>query len=231
MQNDTGEIRETVIDGIAYVGYIGGRLYPIPSGAEDGTPGSTGGDGGTDGGAGGSGGSDDGGEGNEPPTKTESKTFTQEDVDALIGKRLAQERRQWEADAKQAAEREKMDEAERLKAEKADAEKAAADRVAAANQTLVKADAKVAAIAAGVKAERIDAFLRHVDTADIAVDDDGSVDGAAVKAAVDKALADVPEFKAAPGTPGRSGGELDGGGTDKPSTLADAINARLAKTG
>lgn len=110
-----------------------------------------------------------------------------------------------ENEIKTLGDREKMDAAERAKAEKADIEKAASDRVSAADKRVINAELKAAALAAGVKSERLSRFLRNVDADDIEVDDDGNVDDAAVTAAVAAALKDVPEF-ASSGEPPTTGG-------------------------
>lgn len=195
-----------------------------PDGDGDGGDGSDGddtGDGDGDGGDDTDSDGDDGDDGDE-------KKLTQAEVDAILSKRLKDERRKWDADAKAAADREKMDEAQRAQAEKEDAEKRANDAISTANKRLVTADVKTAASAAGVRPERVAAFLRHVDTDDIEVDDDGNVDDKAVKSAVDKALKDVPEFKAGKGA-GKSGGDLNGGDPPKRATsIEDAVAKRYA---
>jgi hypothetical protein len=147
--------------------------------------------------------------------------MTQAELDKLIDGRLAKARKSWDDEAKQKAERAKMDEAERLKAEKADAEKAAADKVTGANKRIITAEAKLAALAAGVPKERLTRFLRNVDLDDIDVSDDGDVDEKAVAKAVKDALDDVPEFKGSANGHsgnGQSGGEHNGGGQQKKFT-------------
>lgn len=152
-------------------------------------------------------------------------------VGAAMAKKLEAERKKWESEASEKAKREKMDEAERLKAEKADAEKAANDAVARANQRLVLADAKVAAVTAGVKGDRVDKFLRLVDLDDITVDDDGTIDTKAIAKAVKATLDDLPEFKGTTnGRTGNSGGEFNNNNGDtKPANLEDAVAARLQR--
>lgn len=160
--------------------------------------------------------------------KPAGKTFTQAEVAEMVAKERTKATKAAEAEAAKAAERAKLDETERLKAEKADAETAAEARIAAANARLIAADAKAAALDAGVKPDRVGAFLRLVDTGAIAVSDDGEVDAKALKSAVTDALKVVPEFKASAAT-GQLGGDMNGtGAKPKPSNLEEAVNARLA---
>lgn len=160
---------------------------------------------------------------------TETITLSQADLDALVEKRLGKARKAWEAEVNTAAERAKLDEVERLRAEKADAEKAATDARTAALGVRVAATAERAALAAGVRPERVERFMRLVDLGEL--DDltvDGEPDRDAIAKLVGKALEDVPEFKAT--TNGRSGSEFNG--TDgRPKTLEEAVMRRIAAQG
>lgn len=163
---------------------------------------------------------------------TDTVTMTRAELDAQLAKARVKAKKAAEEEVKQAAERAKMDDAERAKAEKADAEKASAELVATANKRIVKTEAKVAALAAGVKPDRMSPFMRLVDLDDIEVDDEGEVDEAALKKAIEAALKDAPEFKGTPGKGGASGGEFGKDGEQKKATtMEDAVNQRLAKTG
>lgn len=218
-----------------------GRILPRIAGGSD--DGSTGGDGGTgDGGGDSTGGAGEGasgqGSGSSEPGEAatngdhggtgDGPKLSQAEVDAIVQKRLGEARKSWERDAKTAADRAQMDEAERLKAEKADAEAAAQTATTKANERLVKADAKIAAQAAGANPKRIDALLRLVDLTDITVDDDGNVDTKALQAAITKGLDEYPEFKAGEGGKGGpSGGDFNGDSSrtwtrDEISKLSDA---------
>lgn len=205
-------------------------LFTPDDGAGSGDAGDAGSSGGDD-----SADSDTGSQGDDagssdPKSDAEEPKFTQAQVAEMVAKERAKAQRAAEADAAKKAERAKLDETERLKAEKADAEKAAEARIAAANARLVAADAKSEALAAGVKPDRVPAFLRLVDTDNIAVDDDGNVDAKALKTAVADALKVVPEFKAPANTGGgQLGGDMNGkGGKARPTTLEEAVNAQLA---
>lgn len=154
--------------------------------------------------------------------KTADGTFTQAEVDALIAKRLGRERANTEKFLKDAAERESLDESDRLKAEKADAEKAADEARREVLAERVSLAAERAALAAKVNPERVDRFLRMVDLSDLdSLTADGKVDADAIAKAVAATLEDVPEFGAgAPKPPG--GGDFSGsGGAPKQWTRAD----------
>jgi len=168
--------------------------------------------------------SDDSGAGDKPATVT----MSQADLDALIDKRVGMARKGWEGDAKTAAERAKLDDAERAKAEKADAEKERDDAKREALATKVEVTAERLALAAKVDPSKVERFMRLVDLADIdSLTADGKPDAAAVKAAVEATLKDFPEFKAAAGG-GRSGADFNGGGDDKPKSMQDAVARRMA---
>lgn len=140
--------------------------------------------------------------GNDDGNKGDNKTFTQAELDAILSKRLARERKQWEQQVEDAKKKAAMDETERLKAEKAEAEQKAQAAQAAANQRLIKAEAKVQAAALGVKPERIDYAIRLADLSGVEVGDDGEPDAKAVKAAIEAVLRDVPELKGVSGSVG-----------------------------
>lgn len=146
--------------------------------------------------------------------------LTQAEVDAIVEKRLARERKAWEkrqADEKAKAE---MDDAERAKAEKAEAEKAVEEARQEVLTTKVETAAERYAIAAGVKPDRVTKFLRLVDLDLDDLTDDGKVDGDAVEKLIVAEVAANPEFK---GTSkgGASGGDDFGGDGKKIWTRAE----------
>lgn len=207
-------------------GAVGGAQQGSGAGGEGGGTGSAG--------TGASDGKGDGGDG-----KTEKVTFTKEqqaELDRIAGERAAaaaaKARKDAEAAAKTAAERAKMEESDRLKAEKADADKKATEATEKANQRAIRSDAKVAAVAAGVKADLVSDFLQIVDLTDIAVNDDGEPDAKAIKKAIDAKLS-IDTFKAAftaaPAKGGSSGGNHNGSGEQgKAKSLEDAVGAHYA---
>lgn len=101
-----------------------------------------------------------------------------------------------------------------------EAEAAANDRIVAANRRLTAAVAHGQALAAGVRPDRVEPFLRLVDTTTVNVTDDGTVDEAAVRQLIEDELALLPEFKTGPAKPatgnGTSGG-FDGGARGTPT--------------
>lgn len=148
--------------------------------------------------------------------------LTQAQVDAIVEKRLGKAKKSWEKEQADAAEKAKMTEADKLKAEKAEAEQDAADKATAADARVIRSEAKVAAVAAGVRPDRAAAFLRVIDLDGIEIGDDGEPDAAAIKAAIETTLKDFPEFK---GTlkAGASGSEHGDVPKNKPTNLGEAI--------
>lgn len=142
----------------------------------------------------------------------DEKRFSQTDVDAIAAKVRTEERRKAKAEAEEEARKAQMSEAERLKAEKAEAEAKAEAARAAADARALKADLKVAAAAAGVKAERLDYVLRLVDITSIPVTD-GEPDQKAIKDAIGRILTDFPELKGEQAQ-ARGGSNFGGSGGD-----------------
>lgn len=78
---------------------------------------------------------------------------------------------------------------------------------------VARTKAEVLTIAEGGRADRTAAIVAQADLSG-AIDDDGNVSEAVVRAAVTKVLESYPEWKQTPGTPPKSGGEITpGGGT------------------
>lgn len=165
----------------------------------------------------------DGAENDAEGSGGDEPRFTQAQVDALIDKRIGRERSKLERDLKAMAERDGMDEAERLKAEKVDAEKAAADARREVLVERVTTRAARSALTAGVKADRVDRFMRLVDLSDLeALTADGKPDDDAITKAVADTLADVPEFAAKASQPPTGGADFDGSsGSGKQWTRAE----------
>jgi hypothetical protein len=169
--------------------------------------------------------------GNTPPADA-GKTFTQADLDRILGDRLARAKSQWQAEAEEAANKAQMTEAERIQHEAQQAVAAKDETIANLRARLVAAEAKAAASALGVKPERLDYAGKLADL-DAAGNDEGEVDRSVVAEAVKAVVADVPELAAAtPGTPARSGGDFknDNGGDGKRVWKTSEITA-LAKSG
>lgn len=142
--------------------------------------------------------------------KPSGKTFTQDELDKIIAKRIARERKDWDAKVEEEKRKAAMTEAERLKAEKDEAEKAASERVSAANKRVIRAEASVQAAQLGIKPERIKHALKLADLSAIEVGDDGEPDGKAIKSALEAVLKEMPELKGASDAASRSGGTFNG---------------------
>lgn len=110
-----------------------------------------------------------GGDSPEP----EGKTFTQEQLDDIIQRRLARERKQWEQQLEEERRKAAMTEAERLKAEKEEAEKRARQAMEVANERLIQAEVRLQVAELGIV--DADAALALMDRSDVAVDENGKV--------------------------------------------------------
>jgi len=159
-------------------------------------------------------------------TPAPGRSYQQDEVDRIVGERLARERRKFAdyADLKAAADRlakieeQQKTETQRLADQLAAAEKARDDAVAAATRAQVTS--AVTAAAAGKLADPGDA-LALLDTAAL-VGDDGAVDTAALTAAIDALVTAKPYLAAAgPGprtpAPDPSQGAKPGGTASKGS--------------
>lgn len=122
-----------------------------------------------------------------------NKTFTQDELDAIIDKRLKRERKKWQDTVESEKKKAQMTEQERLKAEKEEAEKRVTEAEKRANQRLIRAEAKAMAAELGVKSERVNYLLKLADLDGVEVDD-GEVDASAVKTAVQQVVKDMPEL-------------------------------------
>lgn len=92
-----------------------------------------------------------------------------------------------------------------------------------AAEALAGTRGELAAHLAGAKPERIKNIVKEADLT-AAIAEDGTVDEAAVKAAVEKVLTEFPEWKGTT-VPASSGGELTPGGTVKPTYTRAQIAA------
>lgn len=146
-------------------------------------------------------------------------TFTPEQqahIDKLIGKATGKAKGTAEAEFKKWLDQQAMGETDRLKAEKDEATKAVEAAKLEVLTTKVETAAERAALAAGVKPERVATFMRLVDIDVEKLTDDGKPDPEAIKALVEKAATDNPEFKGTAAPPagdekptGSSSGQFD----------------------
>ena len=103
------------------------------------------------------------------------RTFTQDELDAIVKDRVKRERKMWEQKIKEEKEKAAMSEAERLKAEKEEAEKKATAAIERANQRLIRSE--VIAQAAKLNIVDPDAALALMNKEDVKVEDDDTVTG------------------------------------------------------
>lgn len=203
------------------------------SGAENNTDGTnnpnTEGNGGTDGAASG------------------TKQYTQEDLDKIVTERTGraeksalksffQQQGLTEEEANAAIADYKKVKAEKAEASKNDAkaqadradaaEKAAKDAIAKANAVMIKANAQIQASNLGVKSNKLDYVVKMADLTKITIDDSGNPDEAAIKAAVEQVLKDVPELKDSKESSGfkiGADGNKDTGGDKEDSMMRRAL--------
>lgn len=149
-----------------------------------------------------------GGGSQSPPAGGGGQTFTQAELERILGERLARERekyKDYEDLKKKAAEFDKWQEAQKSDLQKAQeaAKKAQEERdraLATANERLIKAEVKAIAVELGLV--DADAAYALMDRSGVKVKDDGSVEG--VKAALEALLKAKPYLKGAakPGSVG-----------------------------
>jgi hypothetical protein len=168
------------------------------------------------------------------PPAVDDVAFTpaqQAHIDKLIGKAKGTAKTAAEKELKTWLEQQSMTEADRLKAEKAQLEQEREAARAEILTTKIETAAERAAIAAGVKPDRVDRFLRLVDLTDRdELTADGKPDSDAITAAVAKALGDVPEFKGEPARPSGSSGSdgMNGNGDRKTWTREEIAKMSVA---
>jgi len=132
----------------------------------------------------------------------------------MIQDRLAREKTAFEQKLKDLEDNLGKTEVEKLTAERDRFKEQAEAGSKVGGENLAKAEAKVVALVAGARDDRLAKVVAEADLTGV-VGDDGTVDETKLKAAVEKVLTDYPEWKK---TPGSSGGELGGGGGgDKPT--------------
>lgn len=149
---------------------------------------------------------------NDPPKKLD---LTQDQLDAILNKRLGEEKAKFEKQLKELQDSAGKTEVEKLTAERDRYKDQAEGAPKTYGPRLAQSEAKLAAMVAKGRPDRLAQIVKQADLAD-AVGDDGEVDEAKVKAAIEKVLTDFPEWKA---TPGASGNDLGAGddGKGKPT--------------
>jgi len=189
-----------------------------------------------------------GGNGGDDGAATGSKqTYTQEDLDKIVTERIGraekaalksffQQQGLTEEEANSAIADYKKVKAEKAEASKNDAkaqadradaaEKAAKDAIAKANAVMIKANAQIQASNLGVKSNKLDYVVKMADLTKITIDDSGNPDEAAIKAAVEQVLKDVPELKDSKESSGfkiGADGNKDTGGDKEDSMMRRAL--------
>jgi hypothetical protein len=158
------------------------------------------------------------------------KTFTQADLDRIVGERLADEQKKFQTQLEQAQATAGKSELEAAQIERDRYKDQATTITQQSAQKVAAAEAKAAAFLAGAKADRVAHVVKNADLTK-AVSEDGSVDEAKVQAAIEAVLTEFPEWKTTPGTqtPGSSGGELTQGGGQKPTYTREQIRSITAE--
>lgn len=145
------------------------------------------------------------------------KTFTQAEVDAMIEKRLARERKklQQQGNAANQAQEQTTETAEAGTTTAVevdvteDARQQAAAIIAQANQRLIQALAQSEATKLNINPDYIADAVRLADLSGVTVNDDGTVDTKSITTALEAVLQRMPVLKAATETP--AGGFKVGG--------------------
>ena len=123
----------------------------------------------------------------DPEDSSKTKTYTQKEVDKMINKRIARERKAHEKELETQKKKANMDELEKAKFEKEEAEKKANDAIDRANNSLIKSE--IIAKSASLGIIDPDAAFSLINRSDIAIDKDGNISG------VDEALNDLVKNK------------------------------------
>ena len=172
--------------------------------------------------------SEDGGqEPNTTPEGGEEKLFSQEDLDKIIQKRLARERKSWETQLEEEKKKASMSEAERLKAEKEEVEARLTALQTEHSQRLINAEAKLIATELGVKADKQKYLMKLVDLDEVTLDEEGNVDTEELTKSIQAVLDVMPELKGGVVIP-KAGAEFNGNvdsTNQATSSFADVINA------
>lgn len=147
-----------------------------------------------------------------------AKTYTQAELDALIEKRLARERKKFQQSTNNTAQEGQQGQtADNTGAGTTqvevdvteDARQQAAAIIAQANQRLIQSVAQAEATKLGINPDYIVDAVRLADLSKVKVNDDGTVDTKSVTTALEAVLERVPVFKAAAEAP--AGGFKVGG--------------------
>lgn len=154
------------------------------------------------------------------------RTFTQTELDKIIGERLKRERKDWESRLETETRKAAMTETARLAGEKDELENRARSLEESANKRAVLSEAKAQAAAMGIKADRLNYLLRLVDLSEVSTGEDGEPDLKAIKSAVEQVAKDFPEILSGSGM-SRAGGDFSkANGNETP--LSEEIIGRMS---
>jgi hypothetical protein len=160
----------------------------------------------------------------------QTKTFTQDELDVIVKKRVAKlEGKAAKWDEHVASE---QTDAEKVATAKAESDRATAERLATADAKLVVAEIRTEMVSQGVDPEFYELVMAAVANEEaVTVEDDGAVKG--VAEAIKRLLASKPKLKADPKADpkgagaGKSGGEFKGrDGKTAAQSIAEAEAAR-----
>ncbi len=127
-------------------------------------------------------------DGGDAGKKTDVRTFSQDELNAIIKDRIQRERASWEKKIEDEKKKAAMTESERLKAEKEETEKKAKAMMDRANERLIRAE--VIAQATALKIVDADAAYALMSREGVSVEEDGQVIG--VKAALESLIKAKP---------------------------------------
>lgn len=142
-------------------------------------------------------------DGNNPTTAGEgAKTYTQAELDALIEKRLARERKKYQKQTTQTTDTNNTDDVSTTQVQEVtvdvteEARQQAATIIAQANQRLIQALAQSEATKLNINPDYIADAVRLADLSKVTVNDDGTVDTKSITTALEAVLTRMPILKA-----------------------------------
>lgn len=123
---------------------------------------------------------------------SDNKTFTQAELDNIIAKRLAREKKSWETSLDEEKKKQNMSEVEKLIAERDEAINKVNERMKTANEKLLKADFKSVANELGIVDSDV-AFML-IDKTELQ-DEDGNVNVEEMKKSLETLISQKPYLK------------------------------------
>lgn len=109
-----------------------------------------------------------------------------------------------------------------LQQRNAELEKQAADVLQQANNRIIQAEARIQSIGLGIKPDRVDYAVRLAELRGVQIDENGEVDKAAVKSALEEVLKGLPELKA--NHDGGAGFKIGGAGQQQKSNVDETLD-------